>query len=84
VVFTIHGYESSLLGAEQVGLLLCPANEHHALHGGEALQLFVHHVVLALPLGEVDPGHRVVPGEVAHRRRELVGDARQRRGRSNR
>jgi hypothetical protein len=52
--------------------------------GSEVLQLFVHHVVLALALGEVDPRNAVVAGEAAYRGAERIGDARQRRGRGYR
>ena len=49
----------AFLGAEQGGFLLRPPDEHHPLAGGEVVELFVHHVVFALPFGEVDPGHPV-------------------------
>jgi hypothetical protein len=75
---------TAFLGAEHGGLLLCPADEQHALGAGELGQVFVHHVVLALPFGEVDPRQPVVAGEPVHRRTERVGDLRQRRGRSDR
>ena len=35
---------------------------------------FVHHVVLALALDEVDPWDAVVAGESVHRQGERVGD----------
>jgi hypothetical protein len=46
--------------------------------------VFVHDVVLALALGEVHPGHPLVAGEPAYRRRKRVGDLAQRRGRGDR
>ena len=75
---------AAFLGAEQGRLLLRPPDEHHPLLGGEALEVLVHHVVLALPLGEVDPRNTVDAGEPVHRSAERVGDLRQRRGRGDR
>jgi hypothetical protein len=75
---------AALLGAEQGRLLLRSPDEQHPLGGGELGQVFVHHVVLALPLREVDPRHTVDPGEPMHRGAERVGDLRQRRGRGDR
>jgi hypothetical protein len=71
-------------GAKHHRLLLRPANEQHPLLGGEPGQVLAHHVVLALPLGEVHPGQPLVTGEAAHPRAERVGDLPQRRGRRDR
>jgi hypothetical protein len=51
---------------------------------GEPPQVLVHHVVLTLPPGEVDPGHLLVAGEPVYRRAEPVADLGQRRGRGDR
>jgi len=61
-----------------------PSAIHHTLRAGEPGQVFVHHVVLARALGEVDPGHAAVTGEAAGRRAEPVSYLGQRRGRSDR
>jgi hypothetical protein len=46
---------------------LRPVDEHHTGRGGEIPQLLVGSIVLALPLGEVEPRHLVAPGEPVHR-----------------
>ena len=75
---------AAFLGAEQLRLLLRPADEQDPLATGEPPQVLVHHVVLALALDEVDPWDAVVAGESVHRQGERVGDLRQRRGRGDR
>ncbi len=72
------------LGAEHGGFLLCPADEQHALGAAERGQVLVHHVVLALPFGEIDPRHTVDLREAVHRGAERVGDLRQRCRRGDR
>lgn len=74
----------TLLGPEQRGLLLRPADEHHPLLRGERGQLLVHDIVLALALHEVDPRDALGVGEPVHRRDEPVGDLGQRRSRGDR
>ena len=77
----------TLLGAEQRGLLLGTADEHHTLAATGSLklrQVLVHHVVLALPPREVHPRHVLGLGEPVHRRHERVRDLPQRHRRRNR
>ena len=81
------GGVAALLGAEHSGLLLCPADEHHPLgppRRFEQLQLGVHHVVFALALDEVDPGHVGGLRERVDLIDESVADRGQRRGRGDR
>ena len=75
---------AAALGAKQLGLLLRPPDEQHTLLGGEAGQVLVHDIVLALALRKVDPRNTVGAGESVHRGAERVGDLRQRRGRGDR
>ena len=75
---------AAFLGAEQGRLLLRPPDEQHTLLGGEAGQVLVHDIVLALALGEVDPRNTAGAGEPAYRGAERVGDLGQRRGRGDR
>jgi hypothetical protein len=75
---------TTLLGAEQPGLLLGTADEQHPLLGCELGQVLVHEVVLALALGEVHPRHVLVTGEAAHRVAEPIADLPQRCGRGDR
>jgi hypothetical protein len=75
---------ASFLGTEQRGLLLGPADEQHALGAGEPGEVLMHHLVLAMPLDEVDPGHSLIHRKPAHRGAERVGDLAQRRGRGDR
>src|SRR5260370_11541964 len=56
---TISGSPMTRPGPEHCVLLLRPADEQHPLGPAGRLetgQVLVHHVVLALPPGEVDPG----------------------------
>lgn len=71
---------AALLGAEHPGLLLRPPDEQHPLRIGEPGQMLEHHVVLTLPLDELDQRDGVVGGEPAHPGVERLGDRRQRRG----
>ena len=75
---------AAFLGAEHPGLLLRPADEQHPLAAGMRGQILVHHVVLALPLGEVHHRHPAVAGIPPYRGAEPLGDRRQRRRRAHR
>ena len=78
---------AAFLGSEQAGLLLRPADEQHTLAPTGRLELgqeLVHHVVLALALGEVHPRDLMDRGEPVHRGRERFGDLGQRRRRGDR
>ncbi len=78
---------TALLGAKQRRLLLRTADEQHPLGPARCLepgQVLVHHVVLTLPLDEVDPGDALIDRIPAHRGAERVGDLAQRRGRGDR
>src|SRR2546430_1623008 len=70
---------AALAGPEQRDLLLRPADEQHALGPGEGGQELLGHVVLALALGEVDPGDLPLGGEGPHRPGERLGHRCQRR-----
>ncbi len=61
-------------GTKDRGLLLRPAHEQHPLAGGEPGEVLMHHVVLALPLGEVHHRDLVSPGERVDRRDERLRD----------
>src|SRR5674476_680889 len=65
---------AAFLRAEHRGLLLCPADEHHTLSTREPSQVLLHHVVLTLATGEVDPRHAVVAGKAVHPGAEPVTD----------
>jgi hypothetical protein len=75
---------AAFLGAEHRVLLLRPPDEHHPLRGGEVPQTFLHHVVLALTLGEIDPLNALGLREPMHRPDEPVADGGQRRRRRDR
>jgi hypothetical protein len=77
----------ALLGPEQRGLLLRPPDEHDPLSAARRLeggQVLVHHIVFALPFGEVHPGDLLPLGETVHRRGEPVSDPGQRGRRGDR
>ena len=74
---------AALLGPEQRGLLLRPADEQHPLGPPGRLergQVLMQDVVFALSFREVDPRDALIAGEPADRGSEPVGDLRQRRG----
>ena len=78
---------AAFLGREHGGLLLRTADEHHALSPAGRLEqgeLFVHHVVLALTLHEIDPRDQVRGGERMDLFVEPVRDRSQRNPRGNR
>jgi hypothetical protein len=75
---------AAAFGAEQPGLLLRSPDEQHPFGAGEPGEVFMHDVVLALPLGEVHPRHLLLTGEAAHPGRERIGDLPQRGGRRDR
>ena len=78
---------AALLGPEQRGFLLRPPDEQDSLGAASRLeggQVLVHHIVFALPPGEVHPGDLLPLGETVHRRGETVGDPGQRGGRGDR
>ena len=78
---------AAFLGAEHPGLLLRPADEQHPLattRRGMRGEILVHHVVLALSLGEVHDRHPAAAGIPSHRGAESLGDRRQRRRRGDR
>jgi hypothetical protein len=75
---------TAFLGAEHRGLLLGAADEDHTLGLGVPGQVLVHHVVLTLASGEVDPGHLLIAGEPVHRCAEPVADLGDGRGRGDR
>ncbi|MDQ3527525.1 MAG: hypothetical protein M3424_06530, partial [Actinomycetota bacterium] len=63
------------------------AHEQHALGPARCLEpgeVLMHHLVLALTLGEVHPRHLLIENEPADRGAEGVGDLAQRRGRGDR
>jgi hypothetical protein len=62
-------------------LLLGPADEQHLLGAVTAGQVLVQHVVLALPLAEIDQRHGMVDGEVFDRFDERLAPRRDHRGR---
>ena len=70
---------AAFLGAEHPGFLLRPADEQHPLVGGEAGQVLVHHVVLALSLDEIDDRDPALTGERLDRGDERFGDRRENR-----
>jgi hypothetical protein len=76
-----------LLGPEHGVLFLRPADEHHSLGPACCLergQVLVHHIVLALPLGEVDPRDAAVIGERPQPRHEVPAHRGDHRGRGDR
>ena len=88
MVFTIHGYDllvaiTALLGPEQPGLLLRPPDEQDSLgaaSGLERRQVLMHHIVFALPPGEVNGRDVLTAREATDLRGEAVGDPGQRGG----
>jgi hypothetical protein len=63
------------------GLLLGPAHEQHALAAVVAGQVLVHHVILALALGEMDERHVIGVDEPVNVANERLGHlGHQRRG----
>jgi hypothetical protein len=64
-------------------LLLGPADEQHLLGAVTAGQVLVQHVVLALPLGEVDQWQVLLGGEAFDRFTECLAPRRDHRGRGD-
>ena len=78
---------AALPGPEQRGFLLRPPDEHDPFGAARRLeggQVLVHHIVFALPFGEVHPRDLLTLGEAVHRRGETIGNPGQRGSRGDR
>ena len=78
---------TALLGPEQPDLFLRPPDEQDSLgaaSGLERRQVLMHHIVFALPPGEVNPRDVLTAREATDLRGEAVGDPGQRGGRGDR
>jgi len=71
-------------GAEHVRLLLGHSDEHHLVGAGEPVEVLLHHLVLAFPLGEVPHRNIVSGGKVLDVSDEPLGHRSHQRGRSDR
>ena len=74
----LAGGVPAALRTQNPGLLLRPPDEQHPLSTGEPGQMLMHHMILTLPLHEIDQRHVLLGREPTHPRVECLRHRRQR------